>query len=69
MAEGVVEKAKVLLDAIIDGDERIEADDILKAVQLSRSAIEILESRCNENYSDGKVSGMEYIVDLLFGKE
>lgn len=60
-----VEKAKKACRLILD-EKPVAAEDILKAVEDSYEAINILETELDRMYSEGKVDGMETIVQIIF---
>lgn len=63
-----VEKAKRACSRILR-EEAVSAEDILKAVEDSYEAINMLEEALNRTYFEGKVDGMEMIAQIICGAQ
>lgn len=63
-----VEKAKRACRLILD-EEPVSAEDILKAVEDSYEAINMLEATLDRMYFEGKADGMEMIAQIICGSQ
>ncbi len=63
-----VEKAKKACMLILE-EKPVAAEDILKAVEDSYEAINILETALDRMYFEGKADGMEMIAQIICGSQ